>query len=90
MVDFANMLCGVNQLEADALAMAARREKPVLDDRDLVRHVGVLGVVSEKAFRQLLKEPHNLTSTQPSRMTTFPSPSIARLYSRGAFRNFSR
>jgi hypothetical protein len=32
------------QLEADALAMPAGREASALDDRNLVRHVGVLRV----------------------------------------------
>jgi len=44
-IDFANVLGGVHQLEADALAMTASREPPALNDRHLVRHVGMLGVM---------------------------------------------
>src|SRR4051812_13127483 len=47
MVDLADVLRGVNQLKADALAMAACREPPALDDRHLMRHVGVLRIVGD-------------------------------------------
>src|SRR3954470_3461259 len=47
MVDLADVLRGVYQLEADPLAVPAGREPPALDHSDLVRHVGVLRVVSD-------------------------------------------
>jgi hypothetical protein len=39
-IDLADMLRGMRELEVDALAMPAGRETPVLDDSHLVRHVG--------------------------------------------------
>jgi hypothetical protein len=47
MVYLADVLCRMDELEANALAMAACREAPALDDRDLVRHIGVLRIVGD-------------------------------------------
>jgi hypothetical protein len=40
-VDLADMLGRVGELEAHALAMSAGRKTPALDHGDLVRHVGM-------------------------------------------------
>src|SRR3954471_23505657 len=47
MLDLADVLRRVHQLEADPFAMTACREAPALDDRDLMRHVGVLRIVGD-------------------------------------------
>ena len=44
-IDLADMLGGVHQLKADALAVTASREAPALNDRHLALHVGMLAVV---------------------------------------------
>jgi hypothetical protein len=46
-VYLADVLRCVHQLKADAFAMTAGREAPALDDRHLVRHVGVLRIVGD-------------------------------------------
>src|ERR1051325_10653376 len=50
---FMDVLGRVYQLKADALAMAACREAPALDDCDLVRHVGVLRIMSDAVHAAL-------------------------------------
>jgi hypothetical protein len=45
MIDLADMPGRMGELEADALAMPAGRKAPALDHRDLVRHVGMRGIV---------------------------------------------
>jgi len=50
---FMDVLGRVYQLKADALSMAARREAPALDDRNLVRHVGVLRIMGDAVYPAL-------------------------------------
>src|SRR5262245_9693345 len=45
--NFADMLRRVHQLEADPFAMPAGRKAPALDDRYLVRHVGMLRIMRD-------------------------------------------
>src|SRR5689334_11825833 len=42
-LDFADMLGRMGELEGDALTVPTGRETPAFDRRDLVRHVGVRG-----------------------------------------------
>jgi len=46
-INLADVLGSMHQLEADALAVTTGREPPALDDRHLVRHVGMLGVMGD-------------------------------------------
>jgi hypothetical protein len=46
-VDFADMLGRMGQLEADTPAMPAGREAPALDDGHLVPHVGMHRIVRD-------------------------------------------
>ena len=48
MVDLADMLRRMGELEADALAMPAGRKPAALDHRDLVRHVGMRGIMRNR------------------------------------------
>jgi hypothetical protein len=48
MVDLADMLARMGELEADALAMPAGWKAPALDHRDLVRHVGMRRIVGNR------------------------------------------
>src|SRR5437016_3150648 len=48
MVDLADMLRCMGELKADALAMSAGRKAPALDHRDLVRHVGMRGIMRNR------------------------------------------
>jgi hypothetical protein len=45
-IDFADMLCRVRELEGDALAMAAGRKAAAFDHRHLMLHVGVRRIVA--------------------------------------------
>src|SRR2546428_12573387 len=47
MIDLADMLGGMGELEADAFAMPAGRKTLALDHRDLVRHVGMRPIVGD-------------------------------------------
>jgi hypothetical protein len=47
LIDFADMLGRMRELEGDTLAMPAGWKAPALDHGDLVRHVGVLRVVRD-------------------------------------------
>src|SRR5260370_25546594 len=48
MVDLADMLRRMGELEADPLAMPAGRKPAALDHRDLVRHVGMRGIMRNR------------------------------------------
>jgi hypothetical protein len=45
MIDLADMLCSMSELEPDPLAMPAGWKAPALDHRHLVRHVGMGGIM---------------------------------------------
>jgi hypothetical protein len=45
MWDFGDVLGRMDQLERNPLAMTARRKPPPFDNRDLVRRIGVRGVM---------------------------------------------
>jgi hypothetical protein len=47
-VDLADMLRRMRELEADAVAMPGSRKAPALDDRHVVRHVGVRRIVGNR------------------------------------------
>ncbi|MBV8737743.1 MAG: hypothetical protein JO007_10890 [Alphaproteobacteria bacterium] len=46
-IDFADMLGRMGELEADALAVPAGRKPAPFDDRHFVRHVGMRGIVGD-------------------------------------------
>jgi len=48
MIDLADMLGCMGELEADALAMPAGGKAPALDHGDLMRHVGVRRIVRNR------------------------------------------
>jgi hypothetical protein len=62
MVDLADMLRRMGEFEADALAMAAGRETPALDHRDLVRHVGVRRIMRNRVDAGLRDDSPGLNS----------------------------
>ena len=47
LIDLADVLRGVHQLEGDPLAMATCREAAAFNNRDLVRHVRVMRIVAD-------------------------------------------
>jgi hypothetical protein len=47
-IDFADMLSRMGELEADAFAMPAGRKAPAFDNRHFVRHVGMRGIVPDR------------------------------------------
>ena len=62
MIDFADMLGGMGELEADALAMAARRKAAALDHGDLVRHVGMRRIMCDRVDAGLRDDLAGLNS----------------------------
>jgi hypothetical protein len=68
MIDLADMPGRMGELEADALAMPAGRKAPALDHRDLVRHVGMRGIVGnclDAGLRDDLARPEFLRHRCP-------------------------
>src|SRR5215472_16650585 len=59
--NFADMLRRVHQLEADPFAMPAGRKAPALDDRYLVRHVGMLRIMRDAIYAGFR---HDLAGTE--------------------------
>jgi hypothetical protein len=47
-IDLADMLGCMRELEADALAMTAGRKAPAFDEGDLVRHVSVRRIMGDR------------------------------------------
>src|SRR5580693_3903698 len=71
-VDLADMLRRVGELKADALAMPAGRKAAAVDHRDLVRHVGMRGIMRngvDAGLRDDLAQPEFLRHGWPPLQT---------------------